>query len=73
MHALSDNYTVDVWKIAGKYPFLMPGVDAYYGTATYVPMVDGARFAVSLSRDALIARPANDIASASVRRWRGNN
>jgi hypothetical protein len=69
VHALSADNPIDVLKIAGKYPFLMPGVDAYYGTATYVPMADGARFAVSLSRDALIARPANDIARAVVRHW----
>jgi hypothetical protein len=49
---------------------LTPGIDAYYGSATYVPMADGARFEVSLSRDALIARPANDVATEAVGRWR---
>ena len=72
VHALSADRGFDAWKLAGKYPFLMPGVDAYYGAATYVPMADGAKFAVSLSRDALIARPANDIASDIVRRWNSN-
>ena len=47
----------------------MPGVDAYYGTATYVPMVDRARYDVSLSRDALIARPANDAAREALGDW----
>jgi hypothetical protein len=69
VHALAADKPIDIWEIAGKYPFLMPGVDAYYGTATYVPMADGARFAVSLSRDALIARPANDVAREIVGRW----
>jgi hypothetical protein len=69
VYALAADTPIDIWKIAGKYPFLMPGVDAYYGTATYVPMADGARFAVSLSRDALIARPANDVAREIVGRW----
>ena len=49
---------------------LAPGIDAHYGTATFVPMADGARFDVSLSRDALIARPVNDSARAAVGAWR---
>jgi hypothetical protein len=50
----------------------MPGVDAHYGTATYVPMVDGARYEVSLSRDAIIARPDNDQAREAVGAWDAN-
>ena len=48
---------------------LMPGVDAYFGTATYLPMADGARFEVSLTRTALIARPLNDAAREAVGEW----
>ncbi len=69
VHALSPEPLLDLWTIARQFPLLMPGVDAYYGTATYVPMADGARFDVSLSRDALIARPVNDAARAAVGRW----
>ena len=69
-HALSEPVTLDVWQFARKYPKLMPGVDAHYGTATYVPMADGARYEVSLSRDALIARPVNDRAREAVGAWR---
>ena len=69
VHALSPSQPIDVWQVAQRFPILLPGVDAYYGTATYLPMVDGARFEVSLSRDALIARPANDIAREAVGKW----
>jgi hypothetical protein len=69
VHSLVTNTPVDVWKFARRFPVLMPGVDAHYGTATYVPMADGARFDVSLSRDALIARPANDQARNAVGNW----
>ena len=69
VHALSDRPLIDVWSVARAAPRLMPGVDAYYGTATYVPMVDGAEYEVSLSRDALIARPANDAARAALGNW----
>lgn len=70
VHSLADNLPIDVWTVARKFPMFAPGIDAYYGNATYVPMADGARFEVSLSRDALIARPANDIATEAVGRWR---
>lgn len=72
VHALAASVPTDLWQFAQRFPFLTPGVDAHYGTATYVPMADGARFDVSLSRDALIARPANDKASDAVGAWSGN-
>lgn len=72
VHALADENMLDVWTIARRFPVLMPGVDAYYGTATYVPMADGARFEVRLSRDALIARPINDAARKAVGEWQQN-
>ena len=72
VHALSPAPFLDVWTVARDFPLLVPGVDAYYGSATYVPMADGARFEVSLSRDALIARPVNTAAREAVGRW-GNS
>lgn len=69
VHALSEAITLDIWRVARKFPGLMPGVDAYYGTATYLPMADGARFEVTLSRTALLARPVNDAAREAVGDW----
>ena len=69
VHALSEEMTLDVWRVARRFPILMPGVDAYYGTATYLPMADGARFEVTLSRTALLARPVNDAARDAVGDW----
>ncbi len=69
VYALSDDVALDVWTVARRFPRLMPGVDAYYGTATYVPMADGARFEVTMTRTALIARPVNDAARAAVGTW----
>ncbi len=69
VHALSDELALDVWHVARRFPALMPGVDAYYGTATYLPMADGARFEVTLTRTALIARPVNDAAREAVGEW----
>jgi hypothetical protein len=69
VHALSPDSYLDIWTVARRFPLLAPGVDAHYGSATYVPMSDGARFDVSLSRDAVIARPVNDAAREAVGRW----
>lgn len=69
VHALSDDSRLDVWRLARKFPALMPGIDAYYGTATYLPMANGARFEVTLTRTALIARPMNEQAREAVGQW----
>ena len=66
---LAEERPLDLWSLARNFPKLTPGVDAFYGTATYLPMADGARFRVTLSRDALIARPINDPARKAVGDW----
>ena len=68
-HALSEPVTMDVWQFARKYPKLMPGVDAHYGTATYLPMAHGAIFEVTRTRTGLVARPVNDAAREAVGEW----
>ena len=70
VHSLAPDIPADLWRFARRFPMLAPGVDAHYGTATFVPMADGARFYVNLSRDALIARPGNDRAREAVGAWR---
>lgn len=69
VYQLNEETPFDVWYIAREFPVLLPGVDAYYGTATYLPMADGARYEVSISRDALKARPVNDAAREAVGDW----
>jgi hypothetical protein len=68
VHALYESRPVDLWSVAQDFP-LVPGIDAYYGTATYLPMAAGARYEIRLSRDALIARPVNDAARTAVGDW----
>ena len=69
VHALSEPVSLDVWRFARKYPRLMPGVDAHYGTATYLPMAHGAVFEVTMTRTGLIARPVNEAAREAVGEW----
>lgn len=47
---------LDMWKFARQRPRLMPLIDATYGTATYLPMRDGAAYRVTVTNSGLIAR-----------------
>lgn len=59
-------YGVDIWQLVNKHPDWLPVVDAVYGSATYLPMKDGALFEVSLSNTGLLARPINQVARDAV-------
>ncbi|MGI9219713.1 MAG: hypothetical protein ACR2QS_01595 [Woeseiaceae bacterium] len=69
VHSLAEERPLDFWNLAREFPRYTPGIDAFYGTATYLPLADGARFQVTLSRDALIARPVNQQAREAVGDW----
>jgi len=69
VHDLAEERPLDLWSLARKFPRMTPGIDAFYGTATYLPLADGARFRVTLSRDALVTRPINDQARNAVGDW----
>jgi hypothetical protein len=65
VYALSENPGIDLWVLSTQYPKWLPFVDAVYGSATYLPMADGARFEVKMTQSGLIARPANEAANAA--------
>ena len=70
VYSLSEGKGLDLWLIAKKYKRWIPWVDALYGSATYMPMVDGASYTVFASLTGLLARPNNDIALKAVSEWR---
>lgn len=59
-------YGIDLWQLLNKNPNWVPFIDAIYGSATYLPMKDGALFEVTLSNTGLVARPLNDSAREAV-------
>ncbi len=69
VYPLADNPGVDIWTLAANGSRWVPFVDAVYGSATYLPMANGARFQVTLSQSGLLARPINDAASQAVAGW----
>jgi hypothetical protein len=70
VYPLADNPGVDVWALAANGSKWVPFVDAVYGSATYLPMANGARYQVILSQSGLLARPINDAASQAVAGWK---
>jgi hypothetical protein len=57
---------LDIWLLLNKQANWISAVDAIYGSATYLPMKDGANFEVTLSNTGLVARPINEAAREAV-------
>jgi hypothetical protein len=65
VYGLGEEPAFDLWSLANQYPAWLPFVDAVYGSATYLPMAEGATYEVSLTQSGLIARPQNAAARAA--------
>lgn len=70
VYALSENPGLDLWALSTRYPDWLPFIDAVYGSATYLPMADGARFEVSITQSGLISRPMNEAAETAAGGWK---
>lgn len=70
VYALSENPGIDLWTLTTQYPRWLPFVDAVYGSATYLPMADGARYEVAITQSGLIARPMNEAAIKAAGGWK---
>jgi hypothetical protein len=70
VYPLNQPERVDLWELAHRYHSWLPGIDALYGSATYLPMADGALYDIKISQSGLMARPANEAARAAVGSWR---
>jgi len=70
VYSLSEDPGLDIWTFVRTNAHWVPWADAVYGSATYMPMVDGAHYAVFISTTGLLARPQNDIATKALSQWR---
>jgi hypothetical protein len=70
VHALSEEPGVDFWTVLRRYHTYVPLADALYGSAAYVPMAEGAEYAVSVSTSGLVVRPGNDAARKALGGWK---
>jgi len=69
VYRLHDDDRLDVWGLVRVAQSHLPWIDARYGSAVYLPMADGARYAVSVAQSGLLARPLNDAARSAVSGW----
>ncbi|MEX2197698.1 MAG: hypothetical protein WD886_02730 [Burkholderiales bacterium] len=70
VHALAAEGALDSWQLLKTYHKYLPVADALYGSAAYVPMADGAQYAVYVSATGLLIRPLNDAAKQAVGGWK---
>jgi len=69
VYSLAENKGLDIWSITKSHSSWLPWIDAYYGSATYLPMSDKARFKITLSQTGLLARSVNDPGKQALRFW----
>ena len=70
VHALAEDPGLDFWSLLRKHHQYVPLADALYGSAVYVPMAEGAEYAVTVSTSGLVVRPGNDAARKAVGGWK---
>jgi hypothetical protein len=70
VHDLAHDETpLDIWSFVRQHHQYVPFADALYGSAVYVPMSEGAEYAVTVSASGLVVRPGNDAARKAVGGW----
>jgi hypothetical protein len=60
---------IDTWDLVHRFHSWVPWMDALYGSATYLPMADGALYEIKVSQSGLIARPLNQAAREAAGSW----
>ena len=69
VYPLNPPNRVDLWDVVHRYHAWLPWIDALYGSATYLPMADGALYDIKVSPSGLLARPLNQAARDAVGSW----
>jgi hypothetical protein len=70
VYTLAEDPGLDFWTVLRRYNEYVPLADALYGSAAYVPMAEGAEYAVSVSQSGLVVRPGNEAARKAVGGWK---
>jgi hypothetical protein len=69
VYALNAPQRIDPWDLVHRYHSWLPWIDAFYGSATFLPMADGALYEIKVSQSGLVARPLNQAARDAVGGW----
>ncbi len=69
VYSLNPPQRIDPWDLVHRYRSWIPWIDALYGSATFLPMADGALYEIKVSQSGLVARPLNQAARDAVGSW----
>jgi hypothetical protein len=69
VYPLDNDKGIDLWALVHKSERKLPWLDAMYGSAAYMPMVDKAQYQVSISNSGLVVRADNAVAQQAVDAW----
>jgi hypothetical protein len=69
VYSLNPPQLIDPWDLVHRYHSWVPWMDALYGSATFLPMADGALYEIKVSQSGLVARPLNEAARDAVAGW----
>src|SRR5579864_3138809 len=69
VYSLNPPQRIDPWDLVHRYHSWMPWMDALYGSATYLPMADGALYEIKVSQSGVLSRPLNQAARTAVSGW----
>ena len=69
VYALTDSNQPAPWIFRARQRTWIPGMEAYYGNATFLPMKDGARYVIGVNRTGIAAYPDNPAATHAVNQW----
>jgi hypothetical protein len=70
VYSLVSKDEIDYWKLFNDYKDWLPWIDAYYGSATYLPMFDNASYLLMLTQTGLLARPLNENTEEKTSWWK---
>jgi hypothetical protein len=69
VYALNAPQRIDAWSLIRRYHTWLPWFDALYGSATFLPMADGALYEIKIAQSGLLARPLNQSAREAIAGW----
>lgn len=69
IYELARNPGLDLWALAKDGMDWLPGVDAAFGAAVFLPMRDEAGYEIFLTQKGIIARPTNERARSAISQW----
>lgn len=64
-----NSYGFDIWRYLRDLPWVHQWIDATYGSATYVPMGEGAVYEIRMGYSGLSVHPANAASREAVTTW----